>query len=231
MEHLRLDVAAARRQIVEIKGVKVRLGRHLSRLVIQSFLDRDYEREKLEIVASKLSSDDVVIELGTGLGVLSAYCAKRVGSWRVTTYEANPALEPYIRGTFALNGVAPNLHMCLLGESPGERIFFVGDMFWASSPITESPDALAIAVPVKSLNDEIRRVRPTFLIMDVEGVEDELTEFIDYQTIRKVVVELHPAVLGREKVREVKARFLNAGFVVDSDTSIAEKGILFLRRD
>ncbi len=36
------------------------------------------------------------MELGAGLGFLSTYCAKIMGSDNVVTYEANPALEPYI---------------------------------------------------------------------------------------------------------------------------------------
>jgi len=51
----------------------------------------DYERKEATIVSQRLTADDVVLEIGAGIGFLSAYCAKRIGSERVFAYDANPA--------------------------------------------------------------------------------------------------------------------------------------------
>lgn len=70
-------------------------------------------------VAAKLDADDVVMDVGTGIGLVATLCAQRIGSERVYTYEANPALERPIRETFELNRVSPHLEMCMHGPAVG----------------------------------------------------------------------------------------------------------------
>ena len=83
----------------------------------------DYEAKEIEIISRRLATDDVVFEVGAGLGYLSAYCAKRTGSDKVFTYEANPELIPLIRETHARNAVTPTLTNALLAQGEGEREF------------------------------------------------------------------------------------------------------------
>jgi Met-10+ like-protein len=97
------------RPIVSVEGVRVRVGPHMSRRVEQAISRGGYERDELRLIGMVLSPSDVVLEVGAGLGVVSAFCAKRLGSSRVFAFEANPDLEPRIRETYALNGVEPTL--------------------------------------------------------------------------------------------------------------------------
>jgi predicted O-methyltransferase YrrM len=87
------------RPIVSIEGIRIRVGRHMSRRVEQAISKGGYERDELRLIGMLLSPSDVVLEIGAGLGVVSAYCAKRLGSSRVFAFEANPDLEPRIRET------------------------------------------------------------------------------------------------------------------------------------
>src|SRR5262245_58379142 len=87
----------ARRGILPVSGVRIRTGPHLSPVILDSIEREMYERPELEIARVKLQRDDVVLELGSGIGFITTYCAKRIGSDRVFTYEANPALESHIR--------------------------------------------------------------------------------------------------------------------------------------
>src|SRR3954463_5744859 len=103
-----------RRFVVTIEGVHIRVGRHMSRRVEQAISRGGYERDELRLIGMVLSPSDVVLEIGAGLGIVSAYCAKRVGSNRVFAFEATPDLEPCIRETYALNGVEPTLEMCAI---------------------------------------------------------------------------------------------------------------------
>ena len=120
-----------------------------------------YENSELEIVRSQLTSADTVMELGTGLGLISTFCAKRIPSDRVFTFEANPALEPHIRRTYRLNRVRPRLEMCLVGSRNGRRAFHVHDDFWASTTVSFYSRTKTIIVPVTSFNDEVRPIQPT----------------------------------------------------------------------
>src|SRR3954466_14761738 len=108
-----------RRPVISIEGIRIRVGRHMSRRAERALSKGGYEREELRLIGEVLSPSDVVLEVGAGLGLVSAYCAKRVGSSRVFAYEADPDLEPCIRETYRLNAVDPSLEMCAVAARPG----------------------------------------------------------------------------------------------------------------
>jgi len=190
--------AEAPTDLVELSGVRLNVA-GLDAEVRGAILDGSYEAPELRALASALRADDVVLELGTGLGLLSSWCAQRIGSARVHTFEANPALEPRIRETFALNGVAPALGVAMLGEHAGEHDFHVHEAFWASSATDATGAAHTVRVPVRPLNDEIRRIGPSLLVMDIEGGEDAALRGME-ATLRRaapdLLLEVHPEQLG-----------------------------------
>ncbi len=131
-QHLRVGFEALRRPIVTLGGVKVQASRELSDNIRAAIFDGYYESEEIRSVYTKLVSHDRVMEIGAGIGLISAYCARRIGSDRVFSYEANPALERNIRRTYELNGVSPVLNICAIGPAEGETDFYVSNDFWSS---------------------------------------------------------------------------------------------------
>ncbi|MGK7923689.1 MAG: FkbM family methyltransferase [Spirulina sp.] len=178
-----------------------------------------YERPEFKIIKAVLQQDDRVMELGTGLGFLSTYCAKIVGSDNVVTYEANPALEPYIRHVYELNHVSPQVNFCLLGERVGEQTFYVSKRFWASSLIRHFPTDTPIQVPVKLFNEEVKENNPNVLIVDIEGGEYELIQYANFHNIEKIIMEIHKSVIGAEKIKFVLSQFKDKGFKIDQKLS------------
>jgi len=81
----------------------------MSRRVEKALSRGRAQRDELQLLGTLLVPDDTVLDLGAGLGLVSAYCAKRIGSERVFAYEADPDLEPCIRETYQLNDVEPSL--------------------------------------------------------------------------------------------------------------------------
>jgi FkbM family methyltransferase len=186
----------------------------------------DYEAKEIEIISKRLATDDVVFEVGAGLGYLSAYCAKRTGSEKVFTYEANPELIPLIRETHARNGVAPTVTNALLARGDGEREFRLEDDFWASSAHRGS--GRAITVKQLDLDSELARIRPSFMIVDIEGGEAEFFAGADLSTVRKICVETHPDVLGDRVLSEMFAGLVAKGFALDF--SLIRKNVFFFHR-
>lgn len=217
----------ARSRVVEVSGIRLRIGSHLSPPILGSVLDGDYEGGELELLRSTLAPDDVVMELGTGLGFLATFSARQIGSERVVTYEGNPYMERYIRETFALNRVSPRLEMSLVGPEPGRRPFYVPRDFWASSMLKCEGRATEITVPVRAFNVEAKQLRPTLLIVDIEGGEVELVPKMDLGGVRAVVIELHERVTGRAGAESVKAALVAAGF--REEASIGGARCLFTR--
>ena len=141
---------------VTIEGIKLRIGNHVSEYIRKTLYVGRYERAELLTVKYRLNHDDVDMEIGAGLGFISSYCAKKIGSDKVFTYEANPALEEHIRDTLKLNGGSPTLEPCLIGEQTGEESFYLHKDFWASSTRRLRQTSKVVKVPMKSFNQEVK---------------------------------------------------------------------------
>ena len=189
----------------------------------------DYERKELDVIERRLGAGDTVMEIGAGIGFLSAYCAKVVGDDHVFAYEANPALLELIGEVHARNRVRPEVIQALLGEGDGERDFFVEPDYWASSLVRRSPQARCVRIRQIDLNGELRRVAPSFLIVDVEGGEYELLRRADLSGVSKLCLEVHPDVLGDARLSELFAALVAVGLALDF--SLMRKNVFYFYRE
>lgn len=196
-------------------GVTIELG-PIARTRYARAIYRDvHEWTERAIVAETLAEDDVVLELGSGLGLVTILCAKRLGSDRVHTFEANPQLERLLRRNFALNGVSPSLHMQMVCLDAGPQEFHVSDKFVVSSRYAsdDGQASTTTLLPATSLLEVLRRLRPTFLIADIEGGELDLAdERVDLSSVQKICVEVHPHITGDDGVSRLLAALLTKGF-------------------
>ena len=199
-------------QVVTIEGVHLSIPDNPTEDLKKALYCGYYESNELSIIVAHLEPEDRVMELGTGLGLLSTFCARKLGNERVYTYEANPGLKPIIQSNYHLNQVEPELNICMLGSQLGEATFYVSDALWDSSTIKWNENLKRIQVPVKAFNEEIKRIDPSFLIMDIEGGEYELCQYADFHNVKKLSLELHESSLGVEKAESVKSRLEEAGF-------------------
>jgi FkbM family methyltransferase len=213
------------RPVVSIEGVRIRLGRHMSRRVEQAISRGAYARDELRLIRMVLSPDDVVLEIGAGLGVISAYCAMQLGSDRVFAFEANPDLEPCIRETYTLNRVEPTLEMCAVRASAGRVTLYRTKRLFSSSGL---PNAEPIEVPGKALSYIVEKIRPTLLIVDAEGAEGELFDRAPLPGVSKIVMELHERVIGKDKAGKVRSALAALGFT--EDRGLTSREHLVLRR-
>jgi FkbM family methyltransferase len=180
-----------------------------------------YERIERDMVEAGCRPWDKVVEIGAGLGVISAMCARICGNDSVVAYEANPRMIGKIEETYRLNDVRPNLHNVILGEKDGEQELYIHPDFWESSTIISQskvwrPEA-TVKVPVWAAHDALCNV--TMLICDIEGGEAELFKSLGLpESIKKIVVETHPHVIGKKATDRLMADFYSAGFTLISET-------------
>lgn len=232
-QYLRLRYLSWRHREVVVGGIRIPLFDYISDNVREAMFDGGYETAELRTIADQLDGNDVVLEIGTGIGLISTYCAKKIGGDRVFTFEGNPELEPFIRKVYEINGVAPTLQIGVLGRNDGTAIFFVDDDFWSSSTVRRRSGTRQLQVSRLDLNSVLTRIHPTFLIVDIEGGESELFEFIRLDGIRKISIELHDSVIGSQRVHEICNQLEQEGFAVDwahSSSIDGHKKELFLRR-
>lgn len=215
--------------IVNIKGVQIYIPKDVAEDLKQALYCGYYEGNELKIVASQIHPHDIVMELGTGLGLLSIFCAKKIGSDRIFTYEANPKLKSIIQQNYSLNQVSPHLKICILGNESGEKSFYVSDSIWDSSDINYSQALRSIQVPMETFNEEIKKNNPSFLIIDIEGGEYELCQYADFHNVKKLSMELHEYIIGTEKANFVKSKLKEAGFKLNQQFSFGERELFWER--
>lgn len=201
------------RRIVRIGDIAIRLNPGMGAAAVTYMLDGRYEKPERRILEHALSAEDRVLELGTGVGYLSALCARKIGNDRVVTFEANPLLRPLIEETYAINSVSPRVEFCMLGERAGETEFYVNDEFWSSSTISRKKrKERCINIPVRAFNEAMTTYKPNFLVIDIEGGEKDLIRYMNLDGVDKVCIELHPWVIGKAAEREVRDFFATHGF-------------------
>jgi FkbM family methyltransferase len=214
-------------EVATLAGVQLGLGQHIAPRIAETMQRGSYEDHELAALEGLLRPGDIVMELGAGLGFLSCYCASRLGSERVFAYEANPLLESHIRSNFSKNGVAPTLTIAALGPRCGEADFYIRNEFWASSLCSEPPFRHKVKTPVLAFGDELSRVRPTLLVVDIEGGEYELLTQAELRGVDGLVLEMHePARAGADL--ELIRSLLRQGLVFDEQLSA--DGVLAFRR-
>ncbi len=217
MRRLRkLRFAFSKPQTAENSGVFLPVGaRGISPALRRAIYLDPYEAHERGVIEKKLAADDVVLELGAGIGFISTFCAKRIGSERVFAVEANPVMAETIRETYRLNGVEPQLTCGLLGQGDGEETFYVEGNFISSSTLQRSASAQPVKTPRYDARAFLERVKPTFLICDIEGGEQDLLAYMPLTGVKKLCIELHPHVIGNAGTSEIVKRLLNEGFVCD----------------
>jgi len=205
----------------KLEGILIPVNLQYGYSVLRFINNGEYEQGEISIIRNTLQPGDTVLELGTGIGFISAYCAKKIGSENVFTFEANPFLGDNIHQLYKKNTVNPSVTFALLGESTGTKIFYRDTESFLASSIIENKKVKQeiIQIPVMSLNEMISQIRPTYLVMDIEGGEYDIFGIIDFQTIQKVQFELHPEALGNEKVAGIFKRLKDNHFAEDKSFS------------
>jgi FkbM family methyltransferase len=180
---------------VEINGVALHVPAPLaSPLVAAKLRAGTYEGDEARAAMACVKKDFRVLELGAGIGYVSALCAKRTAPANVLAVEANPELVPVIEDTLRRNGAgeATVLHAavvprCVEGDTGRFR---VTDHFPAGR-LAEAGGRM-VQVPLVGIHDLLRAHRPHVVIMDIEGAEAQLFDRPWRCPLRFCVLELHP---------------------------------------
>ena len=179
-----------------------------------------HERGEMETIRHLIRPDDIVLELGSGLGIVSTFIAQRLSDSRnLHTFEANPELLEPIKSVFEANDVKPNLHNIAVGREDGCREFFFNVNNLSSSVHRREGAAKSELVAMASMSRLLREIRPTFVVFDVEGAEAEIFKVEIPPEVRVLCGELHPSIIGDDGVSTVIRTILDSGFDFIADRS------------
>ena len=172
---------------------------------------RTYEGSERSLLRAALKPGDRVLDVGACTGLLSILCAKIVGAENVLSYEANPALEFLIRDNFGLNRLVPNLRAKAITSDGRDIAFYIHESLFSSSLFNRA-SSKPISIQSDRFDAVIDEFHPTLIAMDVEGAEDELFASSDLPGVAKIVVELHPHIIGQDRVEAVERRLESLDF-------------------
>ncbi|MEO1292666.1 MAG: FkbM family methyltransferase [Pseudomonadota bacterium] len=200
--------------------------------ILERVQDGRYERAEIHGLSKVLRPGDRVLDLGAGLGVSSTYAAKFAGVAAVTAVEPNPHQLAFLREVYTTNGVEVDLRHGLPDgrqDPPATVPFYARPAVIGSSVFEAEGGGKAEQVPVLPLQTLLEEVRPTVLSCDIEGSEHDLFLGQTLPGLRAIVMELHPQVIGRDKVAALLAHLKSVGFH-DEGVSRAAKVAVLVRR-
>ncbi|MDQ2091408.1 FkbM family methyltransferase [Marimonas arenosa] len=177
-----------------------------------------YEGQEIAAALHVIGSDDRVIELGAGIGLVGAVIARNARPAAQMAFEANPALIPHIEALYARNKIKSKITLrneVLLTqpESPEYVTFHIRNSFLGSSLVQDPRrQSTPVEVPTASYDALRSRFRPSVLVMDIEGGELDFLEHADLTGLRALVIEFHPGLYGVSGMRHCKSILRDAGF-------------------
>lgn len=210
----------------------------VSEKVIRYIRNGWYESREIQELSKLVREGDTVVELGSGVGLISSAAWKTGMISVMHCFEADPRLIGLVKETHRLNGVGnAQVHNCAISPKPadldrGSILFHLREDFWGSSIDSTTGRSVKanVEVPVRSLDDILGEYRPTLLIIDIEGAEDGLFEGADLSSVDRVSIEIHPAILKGAGVRRLFDDLHAAGLVYDAKHS-AYRVCVFSRSD
>lgn len=199
----------------------------------------EYELDERKFISDILQPGDVVVEMGGSIGILTAIIAEKVGSSGfVVSVEASVKLAEYSR-TWLESGnnvkvlvgfgfpVWELKHPIEIqkfeekwGSMSGRLTFRTG----SSAGRAGSNEATQPVYDLSTLSEYCGRP-PTTLVVDIEGSEriicSQQPEFP--QSLRNLLIELHPDMYGPDTKEEIIRRLEEDGF-----RKLANQGNVFL---
>jgi FkbM family methyltransferase len=162
---------------------------------------------------------DRIMDCGAYIGTFAAACMEQ-GASAVTCYEASPTTAQMLRDNLARYPTASVIEGALTWSNE-DRVFLGMSSFEGSNSIVGGSVNATKGMFVKGINfrDELLRVKPHVLKLDVEGAEYGLLDMVqpkDLEGVRAIFVEFHPTVDQSAKIATFQAFIEHQGFFVHS---------------
>ena len=211
-----------------IEGFKIRTDcPQITPPIFKALMNKRYEFRERQVIKQTLAKGDRVLELGSGMGVVSLVIASQVGDDNIYCVEANPEAASLARYHFDLNNHKIKVFEQLLypkAIKPTESTIElnVSATFVESSIHKLGSHSRKVPVPVADIESIVEQHQLNVLVTDIEGFETSLVEHFGFNGINKYILELHPAITGEEAVLEI-IRQLNAkGLHINTRTWFAD---------
>lgn len=165
--------------------------------VYEIFADDAYRMQEL---ASGLSDDATVLDVGGQIGCFSLAVAKTMPNASIHVYEASPTSASYVSRNVEANDLGSRItvHACAMSGEEGTFTFVDSGTASGHNGLT-APDGLGqeVTVPATTFDEAVKSAGGPVQIVkiDVEGAEYDIilkSDPASWADVRKVVMEYHP---------------------------------------
>jgi len=181
-------------------------GDHISLQIWKTLWKQCYEGPEILAVNQLVKPGDKILEMGSGIGVVSAIASKISPDIQIEAYEANPSLIKFIQHLHKLNDIE-NVHVnnaiLLPTNKETSRKLNLRTHFTESSILDAIESEQSVEIPVKDFRKVLKDFRPDVLICDIEGGEEELFNGIDLSGFRAIILEIHPHLISRKTIKRI----------------------------
>jgi FkbM family methyltransferase len=184
--------------------------------LLKALAEGYYEKDEVRLLKAFLQPEDIVLELGSGIGFMGCVAQTFIKCKQYVAFEANPSLIDIICQNMQQNNVLFDIRNAVLMDENHDVDFYITPAFWASSLIKPSSGEYSkVTVPALDKNEVINSIKPTALIVDIEGGEVEFFKALDLTSVRKIILEIHPLVLSDLDLSALYHSLFNLGFNLD----------------
>ncbi|MGN8019589.1 FkbM family methyltransferase [Phyllobacterium sp. 22229] len=181
----------------------------------------DYEAREVHLVTHAVQPNDRVLELGTGLGVVTSIMARVEGTY-IWSFDANPSTAHLAARVIEANG-HENVELTtgvLTAGTPKRFKFYIRRDLWMSSVYEhQGPYESTLDVISGDIDQFVAKHAINVVVMDIEGAEHGLLIDAALPGVERVFVELHDHLYGLIGVREIMAALAAKGFAYDPRAS------------
>ncbi len=210
---------AARPSRIVLHGQRLRVASpHIGDRTRRALLRGRYERHKVRQLRNRVEPNDVVLDVGAGIGLTGLYAASMVGAENVLCVEADPRAVALAETNFAANSRDIELlHAAAVPHGhPAEVDFQLHEEVGRSSLTPRAGGVGTATVPTLDIAPLLAARRVSVLNVDIEGGERDLLMAIDdFAEVRILLLSVHEQVVGYARTNGLLERLFDAGFALD----------------
>lgn len=195
---------------------------------VKALYHGDYEAPERLIVERVVKPGDRVIEAGAGMGLISLTIARIVGASNIIAYEPMPIAHSLLADNARLNELLIAHRQKALAPTSGPMIFYADENV-VSSSFHSRKDTKIISVDADAISEAVTAEKVNVLVLDVEGAEIDLIKACPLARIDKIVMEVHPQIVGEQSIAEMIKYLTESGLHEDPSFCIGRVRA-FLRR-
>ncbi|EJN06308.1 FkbM family methyltransferase [Phyllobacterium sp. YR531] len=201
-----------------VHGIKIPLTpEEVSPTIWRALASGSYEAKEARWIFKAIRSSDRVLELGTGLGVITSLIAK-IADVQVWSFEANPltaALAKRVINANDLDNVTLQQGILAAGDPRTFQFYVRKDLWMSSMDRDQGPYEDEISLKSTNIDDFIVDHGINVLVMDIEGAERDLVQGAELPGVERVFLELHDHLYGLQGVRDITLALAGKGYAYD----------------